>query len=57
MAQNFLKVECGECGNQQKIYSRPASEVECMVCSEPIAKPTGGKAELNGKVVSELEVE
>ncbi len=57
MAQNFLKVECDECGNQQKVYSRPATKVECMVCSEPIAKPTGGKAELNGKVVKHLEVE
>ncbi|MEF8880797.1 MAG: 30S ribosomal protein S27e [Candidatus Nanohaloarchaea archaeon] len=57
MAQDFIKVECGECGNKQNIYSRSSTEVECLVCREAIAKPTGGKAEINGKVLQELEVE
>lgn len=57
MAQNFLKVRCDECGNEQKIYSRPSKSVECLVCSEVIASPTGGKAEFSAEIVEELEVE
>jgi len=57
MAQEFIKVECGECGNKQNIYSRSSSEVECLVCKTVIAEPTGGKAEINGQILQELEVE
>lgn len=57
MAQKFIKAECTECGNQQAIFSRPASEVKCLVCSEVLAHPTGGTAELNADVIKELEVE
>jgi small subunit ribosomal protein S27e len=57
MAQDFLRVECEECGNQQTIFSRAASEVECLVCSTVIADPKGGKPELNGKVVETLSPE
>jgi len=57
MPRNFIKAECDECGNQQIIFSRPAQEVDCLVCSSALAKPTGGKAELNAEVVEELQVE
>jgi len=57
MAQNFIRVECSECGNKQNIYSRPASEVECLVCKEVIAEPSGGEADINGSILKTLEVE
>jgi small subunit ribosomal protein S27e len=57
MAQEFLRVECGECGNRQVVFSRAASEIDCKVCGEPVALPTGGKPELHGDIVEELEVE
>lgn len=57
MAENFLKVECDECGNEQNIFSHAATEVECLVCGEALAKPKGGKAEIRGNVVEELAVE
>lgn len=57
MADNFMRVECDECGNRQNIYSRPATTVECLVCGEEVASPTGGRAEISGEIVKELEVE
>lgn len=54
MAENFLRVECEECGNEQTIFSHAASKVECLVCGEVLADPQGGKVELNGKVIEEL---
>jgi small subunit ribosomal protein S27e len=57
MARNFLKVECEECGNEQNIYSRASTEIECLVCGESLGVPTGGKAELNAKVLDQLSPE
>jgi small subunit ribosomal protein S27e len=57
MARTFYRVSCAECGNEQTVFSRVATEVDCMICSTPIAKPTGGRAELNAEIVEELEVE
>ncbi|MFB6116521.1 MAG: 30S ribosomal protein S27e [Candidatus Nanosalina sp.] len=57
MPRNFIRAECDECGNQQVIFSRPAQEVDCLVCSSTLATPTGGAAELNAEIVEELEVE
>jgi small subunit ribosomal protein S27e len=57
MAQNFLKVECSECGNTQKIFSRASTRVDCLVCGEAMAEPQGGKAEIHADVVEELAVE
>ncbi|MFB6209534.1 MAG: 30S ribosomal protein S27e [Candidatus Nanohaloarchaea archaeon] len=57
MAQNFLEVECGECGNAQHIFSRASNRVECLVCGEELASPTGGRAEVKAEVVEELQVE
>jgi len=57
MARNFYRVSCSECGNEQTVFSRTATQVDCMICSTAIAKPTGGKAELNADIIKELEVE
>lgn len=57
IAQIFLKVGCGECGNEQQIFSHASNTVECLVCSSDIATPTGGKAEIHGEIIEELEVE
>lgn len=56
MARSFYKIECDECGNRQTIFSRTSTEVECLVCSETLAKPTGGKPELNAEILEELSV-
>jgi small subunit ribosomal protein S27e len=57
MARDFYRVECEECGNEQVIFSRASTKVECLVCSEELGTPTGGKAELGGQVVEVFEVE
>ncbi|MFB6213489.1 MAG: 30S ribosomal protein S27e [Candidatus Nanohaloarchaea archaeon] len=57
MAREFYRVECQECGNEQKIFSRASSEAECLVCGEPLAKPTGGEVEIQADIVEELSPE
>ncbi|MFH0816692.1 MAG: 30S ribosomal protein S27e [Methanobacteriota archaeon] len=47
----FAKVKCKDCGNEQIIFLRASTDVNCVVCGSSVAKPTGGKAELKGEVV------
>lgn len=47
----FLKVKCKKCNNEQTIYSKASTIVTCLVCGETLAKPTGGKAKLEAKVL------
>lgn len=57
MAQDFYRVKCDECGNEQRIFSHASTTVDCLVCNEPLAVPKGGKAEINGEIVEELKAE
>ena len=51
----FLTVKCKDCGNDQVAFSKPASIVNCQVCGATIMKPKGGKGEMIGELVGEVE--
>ena len=51
----FVKVRCSECKNEQVCFSRPTTQVNCLVCDKVLAKPTGGKADFVGRVLEELQ--
>ena len=55
MAGTFYRVACGECGNEQVVYGKAASPVDCAECGETLATPTGGKAAFAGEVVETVE--
>lgn len=50
----FLKVKCEGCGNEQIIFTAPASNAKCLKCDKELAKSTGSKLRLKSKVVSIL---
>ncbi|MDD5337760.1 MAG: 30S ribosomal protein S27e [Candidatus ainarchaeum sp.] len=50
----FIVVKC-KCGNEQKIFAAPAMNVQCRVCNELLAQPTGGGAALLGKHIKDAE--
>ena len=39
----FLTAKCKDCGNQQMIFERACTIVNCQVCGATMARPTGGK--------------
>ncbi len=45
----FLKIKCPDCGNEQGIFDRASTQVNCLVCGATLAKPQGGKAALRGE--------
>ncbi len=52
---SFLKVKCADCGNEQVTFRRASSTVNCNICGSILAEPTGGRAEIKGEVVEEVE--
>ena len=51
----FISVKCGDCGNDQVSFSKPASTVACQVCGATLIKCKGGKGEVLGEILGEVE--
>lgn len=47
----FIKVRCPDCSNEQVLFWRTNTLVNCEMCGGTLAKPTGGKADLKGELV------
>ena len=54
-SSKFQKVDCGECGEQQVVYSHATTTVACNSCGNTIAEPRGSKAKINGKILGSAE--
>ena len=55
MAGSFLLVECPECGNEQTVFSKAATEVACAECGTTLVRPAGGEATIEGAVLETVE--
>lgn len=52
----FLRLRCEKCKNEQITFSKPSSDIRCLVCGAVLARPTGGIGEvLDSKIVEVLE--
>jgi len=47
----FARVVCKKCKNEQVIFNKIATVVKCLNCGEVLAEPTGGEANIRGKVL------
>ena len=55
MAGSFYRVACPDCENEQVVFSKVATVVNCAVCGSTLATPTGGNAAFAGEVVEVVE--
>jgi len=55
MAGSFYRVACPDCENEQVVFGKATSTVNCAVCGHRLAQPTGGEAILEGDVVETVE--
>lgn len=46
----FLKVKCSDCGNEQTVFNKASTKVECNNCGTVICEPTGGMAEIKTNI-------
>ncbi len=51
----FVKVKCGDCGNEQIAFNRAATKVNCLVCGATLATPTGGEATFKAEITATLD--
>ena len=51
---SFIKLRCAKCKNEQIIFGNTSTKVDCLVCGETLAQPTGGKAVIRGQVLEVL---
>lgn len=54
-ASKFIKVRCMKCKNEQIVFGKVATTVNCLVCDKPIAEPTGGKSKIKARILEVLE--
>ena len=52
---NFLRVKCLKCNNEQILFSHVVNKVNCNVCENEIAKPSGGKSLIKGEIIAVFE--
>lgn len=51
----FVKVRCAKCKNEQVIFGKASSKVNCLVCGTSLAAPTGGKTRVKARILEVLE--
>ena len=51
----FVKVKCPDCENEQVVFEKASTVVNCVVCSKVLAEPTGGKAKLKAEILETME--
>ncbi|MEK6834866.1 MAG: 30S ribosomal protein S27e [Nanoarchaeota archaeon] len=54
-SSRFVKVRCQKCKNEQIIFGKSTSEINCLVCNQTIASPSGGKSKIKARILEILE--
>jgi len=47
---NFLRVKCLDCDNEQIIFDRASSKVQCIICGKTLVQPRGGKSKITAHI-------
>lgn len=55
MSGNFYRVQCSDCENEQIVFGRASTAVNCAVCGTTLARPTGGEADIPHEVLETVE--
>jgi len=51
----FIKVRCPNCKNEQIIFGKCSTAVNCLVCGKELATPTGGKSDVKCSILEVLD--
>ena len=55
MKSKFIKIRCKKCKNEQIIFEKASTKINCNGCKEIIATPTGGKIKINANVLELID--
>ncbi|MCP1662415.1 MAG: 30S ribosomal protein S27e [Methanocalculus sp. MSAO_Arc1] len=51
----FVRVKCPDCENEQVVFEKASTAVDCIVCGHVLAETTGGKALIKAEIVTAFE--
>ncbi len=51
----FIKVRCPKCKNEQIIFGKASSKINCLVCGKVLAESGGGKSRVKSRILEVLE--
>jgi small subunit ribosomal protein S27e len=51
----FVRVRCPKCKNEQIMFGKAATQVNCLVCDKCLALSTSGKAKIKARILEVLE--
>jgi small subunit ribosomal protein S27e len=51
----FFRVKCPECENEQVVFEKASTVVDCVVCGKVLSEPSGGKADVKAEILATLE--
>ncbi len=51
----FVKLRCSKCKNEQIVFGKCSTKINCLVCGKELAAPTGGKAKIKARILEVLE--
>lgn len=51
----FFKVKCPDCENEQLVFEKASTRVDCIVCGRVLAEPSGGKTRLEAEILATYE--
>jgi len=54
-SSKFIKVRCNKCKNEQIVFGKPSTKVNCLVCNTPLIDPRGGKGRIRSRILEVLE--
>ncbi len=53
-SSRFIKVRCPKCKNEQVVFGKASTKVQCLICHKGLAEPTGGKSKIKARVLEVL---
>jgi len=51
----FYRVKCPDCENEQLVFQKASTRVDCIVCGRVLAEPRGGNAAIRAEILESLE--
>ncbi len=50
----FLSIQCKKCKNEQIVFSKSATQVNCLKCGEILIESAGGEGRIKGIILRVL---
>ncbi len=51
MTEDFVRIKCPDCSNDQIAFRKPATVVVCNVCGSTLIEPQGGVGKIKGELL------